>query len=229
VDPAPIKLNPQAGGVDVDNNTLFPLGTTEVAFRFQDASGNVGTAVAEVTVVLLLVDPAEGTVGTEITIWGEVFGTKKGKALLGEVALKVLEWRSSSIRAILTKAVPAANYPIKVQPVDKGVPPIIEAGAFTVRDPEIDTIDPGRGGKGTVVTLTGKFFGTKKGKVYLEKGGVAKSCKVSIWEVKNLATGESEVQFLVPKGLSPGKYNVWVENKVGSGILTEGFEVTAGP
>ena len=50
VDPSPTRLSPQVGGVNVDNNTLFALGTTTVTFRFQDASGNIGTATANVTV-----------------------------------------------------------------------------------------------------------------------------------------------------------------------------------
>ncbi len=52
VDPAPVRLAPQVSGVDVDNNTLLPLGTTPVTFRFSDASGNVGTATANLTVAL---------------------------------------------------------------------------------------------------------------------------------------------------------------------------------
>ena len=51
VDPAPVRLNPQVSGADVDNNTLFPIGTTIITFRFQDASGNIGYANANVTVV----------------------------------------------------------------------------------------------------------------------------------------------------------------------------------
>ncbi len=51
-DPAPTRLAPQVGGVDVDNNTLLPLGTTAVAFRFRDASSNVGTGAANLTVSL---------------------------------------------------------------------------------------------------------------------------------------------------------------------------------
>jgi hypothetical protein len=43
---------PQAGGVNVDNTSLFPFGVTTVSFRFRDASGNVGTATATVTVIL---------------------------------------------------------------------------------------------------------------------------------------------------------------------------------
>lgn len=51
-DPAPVQLPPQAAGVSSTSNTLFPYGTTTVTFRFRDASGNVGTAKATVTVIL---------------------------------------------------------------------------------------------------------------------------------------------------------------------------------
>jgi len=50
VDPQPSRLNPQVNGSDVDNTTLFPIGTTTVTFRFQDASNNVGTDDSTVTV-----------------------------------------------------------------------------------------------------------------------------------------------------------------------------------
>lgn len=52
VDLAPIRLAPQAAGADADNSTLFPVGTTTVTFRFRDASGNTGTAAADVTVII---------------------------------------------------------------------------------------------------------------------------------------------------------------------------------
>ena len=52
VDPAPSRLTPQVSGVDADNSTLFPVGATTVAFRFRDASGNIGTAAADVTVII---------------------------------------------------------------------------------------------------------------------------------------------------------------------------------
>lgn len=51
-DPAPVRLAPQVAGADVDNTTLFPVGTTTVTFRFQDVAGNIGTATANVTVVV---------------------------------------------------------------------------------------------------------------------------------------------------------------------------------
>ena len=52
VDPSPSRLSPQVTGINVDANTLFPIGTTTVTFRFRDASGNVGTATSTVNVVL---------------------------------------------------------------------------------------------------------------------------------------------------------------------------------
>ena len=42
-------LPPQADGVDVDDNTAFPLGTTTVTFRIADSFGNIGTASAKST------------------------------------------------------------------------------------------------------------------------------------------------------------------------------------
>jgi hypothetical protein len=51
VDPSPQRFNPQVNGTDAGGNTLFPAGTTSVTFRFADASGNVGSAGATVTVV----------------------------------------------------------------------------------------------------------------------------------------------------------------------------------
>ena len=44
--------SPQVSGVDTDNTTLFPIGTTPVTFRFVDASGNIGTSSANVTVAV---------------------------------------------------------------------------------------------------------------------------------------------------------------------------------
>lgn len=51
VDPNSRRLTPQVGGVDVAGNTLFSEGATTVAFRFQDAAGNIGSASATVTVL----------------------------------------------------------------------------------------------------------------------------------------------------------------------------------
>jgi len=51
-DPAPIRLSPQVGGIDVTSSTLFPIGATSVVFRYKDHSNNIGSATTTVTVIL---------------------------------------------------------------------------------------------------------------------------------------------------------------------------------
>ncbi|MCE7958893.1 MAG: hypothetical protein DYH06_13310, partial [Acidobacteria bacterium ACB2] len=65
-DPAPTRLTPQVGAVDATNATCFEVGATSVTFRYQDVSGNLGTASASVTVRMFgdlnldaAVDPAD--------------------------------------------------------------------------------------------------------------------------------------------------------------------------
>jgi hypothetical protein len=50
LDPGPARLPPQVNGANVNNATLFPPGTTLVVFRFVDAAGNLGSAMAGVRV-----------------------------------------------------------------------------------------------------------------------------------------------------------------------------------
>jgi hypothetical protein len=52
VDVAPTQLPPLVGGSNTDKNTLFPIAMTTVTFRFRDASNNIGSATANVTVSL---------------------------------------------------------------------------------------------------------------------------------------------------------------------------------
>jgi uncharacterized repeat protein (TIGR03803 family) len=51
IDPAPVRLTPQVGGVDATSATVFPVGTSTVTFRYHDGGGNVGTATSDVTVI----------------------------------------------------------------------------------------------------------------------------------------------------------------------------------
>ena len=86
----------------------------------------------------------------------------------------------------------------------------MEEGIFKAKGPEIYRVHPDRGSTGHEVTVKGKFFGSKKGKVYIGE----KSCKVESWTMET-ATGMSEVKFLVPKGLLAGTYGLTISNKVG--------------
>lgn len=159
------------------------------------------------------VNPSEGTIGREITITGSGFGARKGKVLVGTVALKILEWTGSSIRCQLTRALSPGPYDVTIRP--KGVSAIVLEDGFTVKVPEIESVEPTSGLAGDEITINGLFFGTKKPKVTL--GG--KSCKVLSW-TKDPTTGESEIDFVVPKRLTLGGNELKVANGVGSGTTT---------
>jgi hypothetical protein len=180
----------------------------------------------------------EGTIGTQITITGADFGLKKGKVLLGTVATKIAKdgWQPDSITCTVTKVPPPmGSYPsafdvtIKPQPY-KTVLPIPLTNAFTVVNPAVDSLSVDHGAPGTEIIIYGQFFSTKKGKVYIEyeqSGQIKKkSCPVRYWQMDPV-TGASELGFVVPKGLDPGTYTLWVMNKVGS--TTTNFTIDSLP
>ena len=162
----------------------------------------------------LAAKPEEGTIGTEMTIFGYGFGTKKGKVLIGNATLKILDWAEGSIECLLTKKLSPDTYDITIRPPAKGVSPSIVPDGFTVRIPAFEGLDPTTGTTGDEIRIIGSFFGTKKGKVTL--GG--KNCKVLSWTM-DPPNGQSEIRFIVPKGLSSGTQELKVINKVGEGTV----------
>jgi hypothetical protein len=163
---------------------------------------------------------------------GVEFGDKKGKVLIGTVAAKVTGWTNTRISATVKK-VPLPVGPYEVSFSTK-LATITLPDLFTVKDPELDPLtDANKSGfPEEEIVLTGRFFGTKKGKVYLEytdsKGQTKKkSCKVSYWYM-NPTTGESEIRFIVPKvskSFTLGPHPLRVENKIGFAIASEDFIV----
>ena len=125
------------------------------------------------------------------------FGDKKGKVLIGTVAAKVTSWTNTRISATVKK-VPLPVGPYKVSFSTKFAT-ITLPDDFTVKNPELDplTDDNKSGIPEEEIVLTGRFFGTKKGKVYLEElsSGKKKSCKVTNWYM-NPATGEARFDLL---------------------------------
>jgi len=196
-----------------NDNRIFTLDPVTGARQEVGSPGNY--LVHDLTFVSPGVYPAEGTIGTEMTITGSGYGTRKGKVLVGNVALKILEWTESLISCRLTKALSPGAYDVTVQPKEpKGTPPIVYENGFAVKAPDIDSVDPTGGSAGDNITIYGSFFGTKKGKVTL--GG--KSCKVLNWTM-DPTTGESEIQFVVPKRLTPGVNELKIINAVGSDTI----------
>jgi hypothetical protein len=128
----------------------------------------------------------------------------------------------------LTKAiVGGALCDVVVYPKEpKGVLPITETGAFSVKKPEITELSASGGKIGATIMITGKFLGYKKGKVLLEDKvtHVRKSCKVLSWPATpGAGTGTGQIQFVVPK-MALATYNLVLQNKVGEGVF-ESFTV----
>ena len=174
--------------------------------------GSDGTRTMELTSVVQTESPDKGTIGTEMAITGVGFGTTKGKVLIGNIAPKILEWTDSSIQCQLVKSPPLGTYDVTIQP--KSASPIVMESGFTITAPEIDSVKPSSGSANEQITVTGFYFGTKKGKVLLE----GKNCKVASWMMAP-STGESEIQFIVPKGISSGVHEMQVITGVGSGTV----------
>jgi hypothetical protein len=164
----------------------------------------------------LIISQNQGTIGTEFSITGSGFGTQRGRVLVGTASSKIMQWTDDSIRCQLTRVLPAGAYDVTIKPQTKGSSPITISDGFTVEAPGIDSINPPSGLIGDEITICGLFFGPTKGKVTL--GG--KSCRVSRWTM-NSTTGESEIRFVVPKGLSSGTRELKVTNGVGAD--TTGF------
>ncbi len=177
--------------IDAGDPSSFPAADQQGVHRRQIGGPDIGAF--ELTPVI----PAEGTIGTEIFILGAGgFGEKKGKVLLGSLSLTIMEWTEKLIQTRIPRSLSPNIYDLTIQP--KGVPPL-SGGSFEVAGPEIESTDPGHGASGDEITLAGKFFGTKKGKVTL--GG--KNCRVLSWTM-NPSTGESNIRFVVPTKLDPG-------------------------
>ncbi len=121
-DPAPARLAPQVGGVNADNTTLLPYGTTTVTFRFRDASGNVGTGKASVTVILGTIKisskiAAQG-VNPDGTIFVDVIFTNMGTGNARKMQIDLIKAVSTNGYGRITMISPAL--PVAVGKLDAG-------------------------------------------------------------------------------------------------------------
>jgi hypothetical protein len=218
-------------GVDSDGDTFTNLQEITAGTFPGDPTDS-----PEAPAVIDSIVPAVGTLGTEFTITGSGLGAKKGKIVVSNdlvsATLKIAKgaWTDTLITATLRKALPPGTYDVTVylQPYAT-TSPILLPGAFTVNIPVLDPLTVGSGSPGTEIEIIGDFFGTKKGKVSIEglyKGNPkTKKGKVTFW-VMDANSGESQLRFLVPKGLDPGTYPLTVTNKVGASAVGTTFTIT---
>jgi subtilisin family serine protease len=198
---------------------------------FDDDSGFGLIDAAAALGVTPLIDPTEGTIGTQVEITNLLsLGEKQPKVLIGESKCKVETFTASSVSCLLKKVKstnpPETTYDVTIIRKGKGVEPIVLPNAFSIMAPSIATITPNSGLPTDSVTITGSFFGPKKVKAFMDDGmgGKAKKGKiVSLTMDPN--TGASTLEILVPTKLAPGVYNVTVTNKVGEDTLGGGFTI----
>jgi hypothetical protein len=163
---------------------------------------------------------SEITIGTKYTITGSGFGSTKGKVLIGNVSAKVNSWTDDAIIITANRVpLPAGPYDVVIKPNPKtDISPLVLPGAFTVTGPEIVSLSSDRGAAGDEIIVTGKFFSSKAGKVYLKDpvSGKSKNCKVVDWSM-DPSSGDSTLTFVVPilpKGMLPDLYPLKIVNKV---------------
>lgn len=221
-------------GYDDSSNTVYLHNTWDNSNHTMTWGGSYeGMSLWGVSIVHLQApEPpsiVEGTLGTELTINGADFGTKKGKVLIGGVTAKIAsgDWTPTQITLTISKPPPSVDetYPVVVM-VNKF--PSTYGHTFTLKKPVLDILPVTSGKYGDLpITITGMFFGTKKGKLYLEHPDTLKkkNLKITNWRM-TASTGESTATFLLPKisrNWPASTYPLKLSNKVGT---TDGTDFT---
>jgi subtilisin family serine protease len=167
----------------------------------------------------------EITIGSEITITGSDFGTRKGKVLIGDVSTKIAKdgWTDDTI-TITVNNIPTGSpdiFALAIIPKSKEAASIPIDDACIVKPPEIVSLSDNHGSTKATIVVNGKLFGAKKPQVYMvyadDKHGrtKAKQCNVTSWTMDS-NTGVSRITFRVPRSLEPKDYQLKVVNKVGA-------------
>lgn len=229
-----------SNGCSLSNHTLNGGSSCNVSVTFtpsaagaQSAALNINTNLTPALAQLPLSGTGiqaegtttEGTIGTVITFSNAPLGftDKKGKVYIYDGTKKINTkianggWTNDSITATVNKAFLPGTYNVRIEFKRDKAKVVYEAGTFTFKKPEIDTLTATEGIPGDPITIRGNFFSTKKGKVYLEYQNKNKNCKVTSWSMDSIT-------FEVPKGITPGAYPLKVSNKVG--ISAEDIDFT---
>lgn len=160
-------------------------------------------ALAQVSVTQ--VTPNSSTTGLDVTIDGTGFDTAKPSVSLTtsgsskKYTLKVKTFSSTQIVATVGTVV-AGTFDVNVK-VKTNIGSL--ASGLTIATPSFTNMSPTTAAPKDTVTITGDFFGTKKGKILVN----GKSAKVLTWS-------NTQITFEMPK-LASGSYAVVIDNKIG--------------
>ena len=210
-----------AKSIDFDGDGFSNADDNCPAISNPDQADNDGNRIGDACEIFAEPLLKEGTLGSTLAITGSGFGTKKGKVIVGGVIIKVTKdgWKPDSITCILNKVPTEGTYDVTIK--TNKASDIVSSNQFTVKAPKLDPLLVYHGSPDTNITVTGKFFSTKKGKVYLEDplSGKKKSCKITEWFM-NPESGRSSLTFVVPKlprdFISGLEYQLKITNKVGT-------------
>jgi hypothetical protein len=127
-----------------------------------------------------------GTIGTRITIAGSGFGDRKGKIFVGDTPTKIITWEDSSVVFEIRPPVIPGPYTVTMHQKDeKFFAAMAEGEVFTIKSPENIAVSAVAGLPGDQIEVTGNYFGSKKGKIFLEDPvtGWVKSCRIVTWSM----------------------------------------------
>jgi hypothetical protein len=97
------------------------------------------------------------------------------------------------------------------------------ADASTKKAPTVSPVSGGATAAGAVLQLEGRWFGAKRGKVYLDDGsGRLRALKIWSWSM-DPETGTSAARVQLPSGVA-GSFDVIVSSRVGNGTTELAIE-----
>ena len=177
--------------------TVFPrLGDAATIYGFDN---NVATGPPVITAIA----PTSGTIGTIVRITGKYFGPTQGTSSVsfnGTAATSCTSWTDTSIKCVAPSGATSGNVTVTT-PIgtSNGKP-------FTLMPPHITAIAPNTGTIGTIVTITGKYFGPTQGASGVSfNGTAATSC--TPWT-------DTSIKCEAPSGATSG--NVTVTTPIGT-------------
>ncbi|MGO9019675.1 MAG: PQQ-binding-like beta-propeller repeat protein [Syntrophobacteraceae bacterium] len=179
--------------------------------EFKVGAGTITTPPPVITGI----SPASSVRGSELTINGFQFGASQGASLviIGNVLCdKILSWSNTQIRCTVPQIVAFGPEAVTVVTDTWTSNDSVE---FTVLNPpQVASLNPSSGKRGSSVQITGINFGTATGKVFLGKVQV----KVTQWT-------DTSITFTVPSTIPHGTYSVTVADSQGQSVLPGAFTV----
>jgi P pilus assembly chaperone PapD len=170
----------------------------------------------------LAVDPGPSQdigFGGQFSLTGQEFTSVRGKVLVKGKPAKILVWTDTLIIAKAPK-LRAGTYEVEV--VRKGKKPSGTGQAsVTVNAPQLTSLAPTSGARGSELTLTGLYFGGSKPAVFFQRATGGRKITASVG-----ANTDTGLQVTVPKRLPVGDYQVTVSNPAGTSEPSA-FAVTA--